>query len=336
MFPAACPPRPRAGALCSLAAVAIVAAAVILPATPGYADPDPAAIERQIAALWDEAEPLIEEHHQADEVYRQNLARQKQLAEAIAPLERELAFARARVGAIASEVYQSGQAGSLALLLSSATPGELTDRLTYLDQLTYEQSGRIATALDLKRELDQQKFAIDALVNVLAEQERELAARKAEIDRKIEELQKLRQQAYGSGQGTGQLEPVVCEKQLEYLPTKGHAAAEWACTQIGKPYVHATYGPDSYDCVGLTMAAWGRVGVRIPFSVRGQRDAMPYVERADLRSGDIIFFYSNLRHVGIYIGNGWMVHAPQPGDYVRMARIDRNAPIHSFGRPSPD
>ncbi len=109
----------------------------------------------------------------------------------------------------------------------------------------------------------------------------------------------------------------------------GDVAADWALEQLGKPYVWAADGPDSFDCSGLTMRAWQRAGVRLDHWTGTQWTSGPHIPLDELRRGDLLFFGritsdpGTIHHVGIYIGNGLMVHAPQTGDVVRVASIHR-------------
>jgi cell wall-associated NlpC family hydrolase len=109
----------------------------------------------------------------------------------------------------------------------------------------------------------------------------------------------------------------------------GDLAANWALTQLGKPYVWAAAGPTTYDCSGLTMRAWEQVGVRLDHWTGTQWTAGPHVPTDQLRRGDLLFFGhvsgdpGTIHHVGIYVGRGQMVHAPQTGDVVRVASIWR-------------
>lgn len=109
----------------------------------------------------------------------------------------------------------------------------------------------------------------------------------------------------------------------------GDAAANWALTQLGKPYIWAADGPSSYDCSGLTMRAWERAGVGIDHWTGTQWTSGPHVPLNQLRRGDLLFFGyvssdpGTIHHVGMYIGRGLMVHAPQTGDVVRIASMWR-------------
>ncbi|MFJ4619208.1 NlpC/P60 family protein [Streptomyces sp. NPDC088812] len=118
--------------------------------------------------------------------------------------------------------------------------------------------------------------------------------------------------------------------------TKAEKALAFARAQIGKPYVWGATGPESYDCSGLTQAAWKAAGVTLPRTTYDQVDAGTTVSLSDALPGDLIFFYDDVSHVGIYIGNGMMIHAPKPGAYVREESVyyDGESSIHSVVRPA--
>jgi cell wall-associated NlpC family hydrolase len=109
--------------------------------------------------------------------------------------------------------------------------------------------------------------------------------------------------------------------------TQGDIAANWALTQLGKPYQWGGAGPDSYDCSGLTMDAWARAGVQLAHWTGYQWLSGPHVPLDDLQRGDLLFYATNnsepatIHHVGIYIGDGMMVDAPYTGAFVRIDSI---------------
>ncbi|MGW2821625.1 NlpC/P60 family protein [Streptomyces sp. NPDC001443] len=118
--------------------------------------------------------------------------------------------------------------------------------------------------------------------------------------------------------------------------TKAEKALAFARAQIGKPYVWGATGPGSYDCSGLTQAAWKAAGVTLPRTTYDQVNTGTTVSLPDARPGDLVFFYDDVSHVGIYIGDGMMIHAPKPGAYVREESIyyDGESGIHSVVRPA--
>lgn len=98
-------------------------------------------------------------------------------------------------------------------------------------------------------------------------------------------------------------------------------AVNFALAQVGKPYVYAASGPDSYDCSGLTMAAYAAAGISLPHNAAAQYNYGTHVSENALMPGDLLFFYSPIGHVTIYIGNGMMVSAPQPGESVKVVSL---------------
>ncbi|NEC91855.1 C40 family peptidase [Streptomyces sp. SID12501] len=118
--------------------------------------------------------------------------------------------------------------------------------------------------------------------------------------------------------------------------TKAEKALTFARAQVGKPYVWGATGPDSYDCSSLTQATWRAAGVTLPRTTYDQVNAGTTVPLSGIQPGDLVFFYEDVSHVGLYIGNGMMIHAPKPGAYVREESIfyDGESTIHSVVRPA--
>lgn len=103
--------------------------------------------------------------------------------------------------------------------------------------------------------------------------------------------------------------------------SKGKKALAFAKRQLGDRYRYGASGPNSWDCSGLTQGAWRKAGVKLPHSSRAQFRRGKKVSRSNLRKGDLVFFYSRPSHVGIYAGNGKIIHASRPGKPVGYAKI---------------
>ena len=99
-------------------------------------------------------------------------------------------------------------------------------------------------------------------------------------------------------------------------------AVDTALAQLGDPYIWAAAGPDAFDCSGLTQFAYAAAGISLPHSSNMQSTMGTYVAKADLQPGDLVFFYTPVSHVGMYIGNGQMVHAPTTGSVVKIVSLD--------------
>ena len=112
------------------------------------------------------------------------------------------------------------------------------------------------------------------------------------------------------------------------------AVLDAAYSAIGVPYVYAGSSPESgFDCSGLTMWAWAHGGVSLPHSSSAQYSALPHISRADLQPGDLVFFYSPIHHVGIYVGGGMMIHAPHTGSVVSLTSLAGYPSYVGAGRP---
>ncbi|MFY1635268.1 NlpC/P60 family protein [Solwaraspora sp. WMMB335] len=310
--------------------VAVAASAgLLLAGSPAQAQPTVAQIEAQIDDVWAELEPTIERHN----AVRQDLAGKKKQAEAlgkkIQPLQIQIDLAMDRVSEFAARSYKGGSPSAINAILVSGQPTHLADQLELLDQFARRQARDVQAVVDLKDKYAAQKAPLDELIGELTQTEAQLAAKAKDIDAEVDRLQELRLQAYGSTNTLGSLRPAPCP--ATYPGGAAGKAVTFACAQIGKPYVWGSAGPNSYDCSGLTSAAWRQGGVSLPHNAARQRQVMAYVDRSELRPGDLIFYYSGLSHVGMYVGDGWIVHAPQAGSPVQMRKIGSD--VHSYGRP---
>ncbi|MFD9978978.1 NlpC/P60 family protein [Streptomyces massasporeus] len=219
-----------------------------------------------------------------------------------------------------------------------------------LETLTDSQAGLRTAKATVQRKLAD---ARELMSKLTAEEKARLAAiekeKQAEAARKADELarqqaaqQKAQEEAAqqqdsgssSSGSDSGSSSSTA-PADSSYA-TKADKALAFARAQIGKPYVWGAVGPGSYDCSGLTQAAWKAAGVTLPRTTYDQVNAGTTVPLSQARPGDLVFFYDDVTHVGIYIGNGMMIHAPKPGTYVREESIyyDGESAIHSVVRPA--
>ncbi|MFC0532835.1 C40 family peptidase [Phytohabitans kaempferiae] len=310
---------------------ALVAIATVLSTgTVARAQPTPAEIEKQIDEAWVKLEPIAEKHNAT----RQDLAVKREKAQAlakkIAPLQLQIDLAMAKVGEYAAEQYKGGNFSALNAILTTGSPTTFANQLEILDVFARRSQADIQQVVELRERYAAQKEPLDVLVGQLTEEEAQLAAKKKQIDTEITKLEKMRLDAYGAGGGVGALRPAACP--VSYDGSAGTKAAKFACAQIGKSYVFGSEGPNSYDCSGLTMKAWSAAGVGLPHNAARQRNSVPSVSRSNLKVGDLVFYYSDLHHVGIYVGGGYIVDASKPGVPIKMRTINA-APIHSYGRP---
>ncbi|MFY1696949.1 NlpC/P60 family protein [Solwaraspora sp. WMMA2101] len=295
---------------------------------PAQAQQTVAEIEAQIDEVWAELEPTIERHN----AVRQDLTAKKKQAEAlqkkIQPLQVQIDLAMDRVSEFAARSYKGGSPSAFSAILTSGKPTHLADQLELLDQFARRQARDVQAVVDLKEKYAAEKAPLDQLIVELTSTEAQLSAKAKEIDAEVDRLQELRLQAYGSSTSLGSLRPAPCP--ATYPGGAAGKAVTFACAQIGKPYIWGSAGPSGYDCSGLTLAAWRQGGVSLPHNAARQRQVTRNISRDELRPGDLVFYYS-LSHVGMYVGDGWIVHASQAGEPIAMRKLGSG--IHSYGRP---
>jgi cell wall-associated NlpC family hydrolase len=120
-----------------------------------------------------------------------------------------------------------------------------------------------------------------------------------------------------------------------YVAVSGQAgeAIRAAQSQLGVPYRFASSVPGvAFDCSGLTAYAWATAGVSLPHQSRNQYSSLPHVPASEAQPGDLIFYYSPISHVGIYLGGGMMIHSPQSGSTVSYAQVNWDKVV-GVGRP---
>lgn len=315
----------------AVAVIGVAAVVGFLPTAPAaHAAPSVEEIEKQLDAAWVKIEPLIEQYNK---VHSQLLANQKKSAELqkkIQPLELQVDLAMTRVGDFAAEQYKYGPATGLNAMLQTGSPTALGEQLAMLDHLARGQQRQISTVAAARDKYDAQKDKLDELVATQRQQEADLAARKKAIQGDIDRLEKLRLAAYGTSTSGGSLRIGPCP--ATYIGGAAGIAVKTACAQIGDPYVFGAVGPNSFDCSGLTQYAWGKAGVSLTHYTGAQWTEGEAISRSELRPGDLVFFYSDVHHVGVYVGNNLMVHASRSGVPVKMAKIDSSGPIAGYRR----
>jgi cell wall-associated NlpC family hydrolase len=305
----------------------------LLPTAVAHAEPDVAAIEKQIEETWVKLEPTIEQYNNIHNQLKRNQAKSAELAKKIQPLQLQVDLALTRVGELAAQFYKGGGNTSvIRAILSSGSPTNLAEQLAVLDQLAKSQRDQISAVTEIKERYDGEKRQLDETIKLQAAQDADLAAKKKTIEAELTRLNNLRVQAYGSSTVGGSLRIGLCP--AVYIGGAAGIAVKTACAQIGKAYVWAANGPNNFDCSGLTQYAWAKAGVSLTHFTGAQWRETTSVAASQARPGDLVFFYSDLHHVGMYVGNGMMVHAPHAGDVVRMRRISEyGAPLAGYRRP---
>ena len=314
--------------LALLAAPAIGAPAV---ATPTADRPTIAELDKRITAAARRLEVIVEQYNDSREDLRTNLTRQRTLGARIGPMTRDLRQRQALMGGLAARTYQRTVRGPTVALFSADDPHEFVSKIIGLHELAAQQQQAVRD-LDLARErVARTRTTLRQLAGQQRRTQTQLSARKALVEGEIAALKQMREVAYGAGSRYAE---VFNFPAPPHVPGPAGKVVAFAFAQLGKPYSWGAAGPRSYDCSGLTLAAWDRAGVSLPHNAARQYTVMAHLDRSDLKPGDLVFFHGRISHVGIYIGRGMMIHAPEYGEDVRIAPVDL-LPIHGFGRPAP-
>ncbi len=230
-------------------------------------------------------------------------------------------------------VAQSQQAGMLAELSQESKLLAAQQEQAQVEVDTVHEAR--ARLLDHKSELaDKATLAKNVLDRLRAAQRARVVARQQA--REALAQQQAQQQALSqpqvavqqdtqpASQSSGGTSRGQTRVPTQSAPTSDRAqvAVDTALAQIGDPYVYGAAGPDAFDCSGLTMYAWAAAGVSLPHASSMQPSSGTPVAISDLMPGDLVFYYSPISHVGMYIGNGQIVHAPHTGSYVQIVPLN--------------
>jgi peptidoglycan DL-endopeptidase CwlO len=338
---------------------------VILPASAGHAEPSIGEVEQRLDTLYHQAEAAQERLHSLNLRLAEKRERLSALRSDLPAQRRVYHQVSDKVAGMAALEAQSveSQLTMTQQFWMSRDPRELLDRMAAQDALSRKKGmtlTRLTTVSRRLREREQQvsrelaavrahqqqaaqeENAVDANVaqaeNVLAELEAERraelrAARAREAEERAEALREARAEQQAARQQEAQ-EPTRSRPQPQASPVSSRAgtAVDFAMDQIGDSYVYGAAGPDSWDCSGLTMAAWGAAGVGLPHSSSAQFSSAPQVSTSALQPGDLVFYYSPISHVAMYIGNGQIVHASNPSYPVKVDPVS-SMPISGAVRP---
>ena len=292
--------------------------------------PTVAELDRRIAAAARRLEVIVEQYNESRDDLRTNLARQRTLGSRIGPMTEDLQQRQELIGGMAGQTYRRTVRGPAVALFGSDDPRQFIGKLLVLHQLAAEQQHALTDLATARQRVGDARAMLTALAAQQRRTQAQLAAKRTVVEGEIAALKQMRYVAYGGGSRYAE---VFDFPAPPYVAGPAGRVVAFAFAQLGKPYSWGASGPRSYDCSGLTLAAWRKAGVGLPHNAARQYDATAHLNRGDARPGDLVFFYGRISHVGVYIGNGMMIHAPEYGENVRIAPVD-SQPIHGFGRPS--
>ncbi|WP_353944247.1 C40 family peptidase [Streptomyces sp. HUAS MG91] len=317
-------------------ALASAAGATAFDSGTAHAEPElsPAQVKAKVDRLYQEAEVATDKYNGAQEDADKARKKVRALQDEAARREAALNSERQRLGSTAAAQYRTGGIDPSLQLLLSSSPDRYLDEASLVDRVGTRQAATISRVRARLRDVEQLRGQADGQVSELRAKQRELARQKKTVTHKLGQARDLldrlspaqRAVAEGTTAGTDRASRSTAGRTAptaDAPSSRAAAAIAYARQALGSPYVWGATGPNAFDCSGLTQAAYRAAGVSLPRTTYAQINAGQRVSRSQLQPGDLVFFYSGISHVGLYIGNGEMIHAPNPSAPVRIAPIDQ-------------
>ncbi|MBE1559032.1 C40 family peptidase [Nonomuraea africana] len=304
------------------AAVVLALAALISVHGGALAEPPPTIPQARakLVKLNERADQMVEKYNQATEAYRKAKKKYDDLNTDLKLKGARVETLRESLVAVAVNSYQYGDLSSWEGLIVQGEPQAMLGSLASIEQMAQATTAELAAFEAATKELRVQRNAAKAVLSEADAARDQVRGEKSKVDKLVSEQTKLLRRLgafkVGNPQSTG----------IAYTgPASGNArlALQFAYAQIGKPYQYGGTGPGSYDCSGFTQASWRTAGVELPRTTWDQWSwgADRRVSLDALQPGDLLFS-KGLGHMGMYAGNGKMVHSPQTGDVVKVVDLD--------------
>jgi len=236
---------------------------------------------------------------------------------------------RAQIAAIASTAYENGTMSSMGALLTSNNPQAVLNQASALLQLSSDRSAEVNQFISAARQLAGAQVTARRTEAAIATLDAQRLARKRSIGKTLDQqkamlatltAQQQQQQQQATTTTTIGAGGTTSATYAGPTGSQADAAVQYAYSKLGDPYVYGATGPNAFDCSGLVQAAWAAAGVSIPRTTYEQVAALPSVPLSAIQPGDLLFFDGD-GHVGMYVGGGMLIDAPQTGSFVEKVAL---------------
>src|SRR3954451_1374472 len=298
-------------------------------------------VEARVNALNDQAERITESYNSAREALAKLELQRKVASDQLQRDQAALAAARSSISATAAFAYQSGGLGGGAALTRLSRPGTFPFSSALLDEVARYQAAQVAAVAAAQHDVASASTQVIAKEQTAKKALAGIADDKSRIEGLLAQARSLLNSLRGADRARYNAANNASASAMRALrgsyngPASGRAAVavRFAYNQLGKPYQYGGSGPNSYDCSGLTMRAWGAAGVSLSHNAAAQQGETRGVSRSNLQPGDLVFFGSPAYHVAIYIGGGRVIAAPHTGDVVKIQSLSSMPSYSGAGRP---
>lgn len=288
---------------------------------PAWAQDSPEDINDEIDALDDDLAAAVEEYNQLASEVDENRELIDETEANLQTAETELDGLRAQLADFIAETYVDQGIGDAALLLESGTPDAFVERLDRLNSANLYNFNLMDELRTASEEYATQRDLLTDLQADLETEQAELQKAADELTDRMTDLEEEWKTAAGEE---------VVEYDLPHMSNEQWTIVDFALDQIGEPYVWGSAGPDSWDCSGLMLGAYAQAGISLPHNAAAQWDMVAHISEDELQPGDFVF-YNGLAHVGMYIGNGLIVHAPNSTTVVKVVEVHHGNSYYGAG-----
>jgi cell wall-associated NlpC family hydrolase len=302
---------------------ALITGMVVLPQS-GYASPDPSIqqVQRRADRLFHEAEAAQERLNTIRVELKDARQGLQGLRSDVADQQHTLDAVSDRVSSMVAIQAQQSPMNLTTQLLASGDPDEFLAGLAAMQSYNSTQAslldGYQAAAAELDLRKKQLRDQVDAIAEAKDQAAKEYETVKEKSDAAQDLLDELEAEQVDTSRGDTTRPPTDA---VEATSEQAQIAVDYALAQLGDPYVYGAAGPDAFDCSGLTMYSWNAAGVALSHSSSVQSTQGTPVSISALVPGDLVFYYSPVSHVGMYIGGGNIVHAPHTGTTVQISSL---------------
>ncbi|MBS3908872.1 MAG: C40 family peptidase [Actinobacteria bacterium] len=306
-------------------------------------------IKSQISQIDQRLDVVVEEYNSATHSLNNTKSELKIVSAKLVEAERESSQRQAAINKRVASLYREGGLSYLEVLLNTTDLDQFLYCLELVERLADRDARIIADLKESKKEAATHKAALVEKESAQKAFLTELQVKKSNIQAQLNDRNKLLARI---GKEIANERRVEARKQAQMRDkikvsynrgggvsvSRGEGrsgAVGIAMGELGKPYSWGAGGPNSFDCSGLTRYVYGQLGVSLPHSSRAQYNSGRRVSRDDLQSGDLVFFArgGTISHVGIYVGGGSFIHAPQTGDVVKISSLGRHGGYVGAVRP---
>jgi cell wall-associated NlpC family hydrolase len=309
----------------SVVGVALAASVGMIPTTSAHAKPSITDVQHRVDRLYHAAEQASERYNQIKVQLKQMRGDVHALRADQARQQTKTEKARRLIADTIVRQYEGESLSAVGQAVVSSDPSAFVSQLTTMSAFNSMQASQYSSYVTQAKALSIRKEATTVQLQKVATLTKQAATDKATIDHKLATAKSLLSSLKSDQQA--RLAEVSRSSTVRTptvnVPASGRAAIAvgYAMAQVGKPYVYGAAGPSAFDCSGLTMRAWGAAGVGLAHSSSAQYGEGTHISPGDLQPGDLVFYYSPISHVGMYIGNGMIVNAENPSAGIRVAPL---------------